>query len=244
MSRKLLRAGKLMLPVGNNFSTSSVIDNPAHEFLLKRPIVANEIGNSNFIFKLESLGEKLRFRDAWTQNVVRVVDDRLQRPRFSFPGVFDRAAPPPKTLHWRHAPKIGEYNKMKAMLSWATLHVWLLSGRLRGTQYHFLVSHCFDHLYNRLTGVWLPEASIPAFSIKSEAKMILDECRETETLLSSCNCVSSIQSLIWARSLAHCNIPESDPVLSDLLEYLCVQKTLLENLSARAIVESAWQWKD
>ncbi len=224
-------------------TSSSRVRNPC-ESLLNTSSHTELDTNASLNFKLKSIGEKLRFRDAWTCNLVRVINDRLHHPRFSFPGVYDRAAPPPKTLHWRHAPQDGEYDKMKAMLSWATLHVWLLSRRLKDTDYNFLISHCYDHLYNELTGVWLPEASIPGFSIKSEAKMLVDECRETESLLSSSESGEVFRTRLWLRSFSHCHLEQSDPIMLDLIGYLCVQKEMLEGMSCPAIVDSSWLWKD
>jgi hypothetical protein len=212
--------------------------------LLEWKRLQNDICVSSMKFRANKVLEQLRFRDEWTKNITKCIHDRLLHPRFTFPGVYDRAPPPPKTLHWRYAPKEGEYTKMRAMLSWASLHIWLLSGRLSDTEYNFLIDRCYEYLYNELTAVWLPEASIPAFSIKGEAKMLVDECRVFVSQLASTTDPSALQDTIFSHSISHCGLGESDPILTDLISYLVTQKKFLECMSRGDIVDTQWQWVD
>jgi hypothetical protein len=156
-----------------------------------RSRLASRLGNASPMPRLESeyvslteIGyhinatrEKLGFRDIWTGRVRSAVEERMLRPRFGFPGILDRAPPPPKTLHWRYAPAEGEYNKIRSMLAWGTVHVWLVHSTVR-PRFWFVCDKQFDWFYQMLVNKWLPEASIPSFSIKSEAKLLVDEQKQ------------------------------------------------------------------
>ena len=197
--------------------------------------------------KLLSKLEKFGYRDVWTVGFVAKVQDRLEKPRFNFPGVFDRAPPPPKTLHWKHAPAEGEYHKIRSMLCWATVHVWLLSRRI-GKEHPFsvLVDNSIAFLHNELQTVWLPEASIPSFSVKGEAKRLSDECKSLLVKLQEADSVEAIVNVIWETGYKDRGIERSDPVIQDFVAYLHAQVELLDSMDLADMIErpQSWRWRD
>ena len=198
-------------------------------------------GFNSLDMKLEQLG----LRRSWSLNIYGRVQDRLRQPRFGFPGVFDRAPPPPKTLHWKHAPVSGEYHKLRAMLSWGVLHLALVARRL-GSDHpaSFILSNCMSSLENELITTWLPEASIPAFSIKGEAKKLTDDFRQVLSDLVVARDTKQLVDTVWKRSLRDLNISESDVRLSELASYLKDQERMLDQLSVKQILTEQWKWKD
>jgi hypothetical protein len=190
--------------------------------------------------------EKKGFRKVWSDTVESKMSERLQRPRFGFPGVFDRATPPPKTLHWKHAPAAGEYFKIKGMLSWAVLHVAIIGRRLSGTQYTFLIDKCMDKLENDLMSVWLPEASIPSFSIKVEAKKLTKEFRIIVEDLVKCESYGSMIDIVWENGLRDLGVERSDTRLVILGRYLAEQESQLKEMDLKDILENpnSWNWID
>ena len=191
--------------------------------------------------------EKSGYRDVWTLAVVSKIRDRLEKPRFSFPGLFDRARPPPKTLHWQHAPAEGEFHKIRAMLCWGAIHIWLLSRRIgKDHPYSILVDNSLAYLHNELLSVWLPEASIPSFSVKGEAKRLIDECRSTLDSLDQAVTVEAVIQTIWEQGYKDRGIEVCDPVIEDLTVYLQAQMALLDSLDLTCIIEnpSSWRWRD
>ncbi len=198
-------------------------------------------GFSALDVKLEELG----LRRSWSLNIFGRVQDRLKQPRFGFPGVFDRAPPPPKTLHWKHAPVSGEYYKLRAMLSWGVLHLALVARRL-GPDHpaYFIFSNCTSSLENELITTWLPEASIPAFSIKGEAKKLTDDLRQVLSELIAAPDSKNLVETVWKHSLRDFNVPESDVRLSELASYLKEQERMLEQLTVKQILTEQWKWED
>ena len=195
----------------------------AYSLLMNRALI---------IFRIQRALEKHRFRNVWSSSLISRIEDRLYCPRFGFPGAFDRASPPPKTLHWKHAPVSGEYQKIQKILCWATLHIWLIDSRIGpDSPYSFLVPFLFDYLSNELTSTWLPEASIPSFSVKSEAKNLTEWC--CKTVLPDLR-VSPEKVLLHA----------PDTLIGDLLEYTNRQQEFLKLMDIQTLVETNWKWVD
>ena len=187
--------------------------------------------------------DKVRYGEEWRRLIVSRIEDRLLHPRFGFPGVFDRAPPPPKTLHWRYAPAEGEYQKIKAILCWGTLHAWMLSRRLSGSPQHlFLIDGIFDHFSNELTAKWLPEASIPSFSIKSEGKQLVEWCRSVSAELDRAESDDKLLDVLWEYGYSNVGIQRSDPILLDLLGYIRRQQELL-SMDVKELL-TRWAWDD
>ena len=221
---------------------------PSVEALIATPRFIQDCPSSKTVrFNLNVQLERLGIRDSWTRGWRLKLVDRLQRPRFGFPGVNDRAPAPPKTLHWQFAPAEGEYMKIRAILCWATIHVWLLTARIpEGHPYRFLTEKSFDFLHSELVSVWLPEASIPAFSLKGEAKRLVDECRETLDVFLLAKTGSECMHRIWIHGFRDRGLEESDPRLGDLVAYLVEQKEMMGSLPLTSVVEepSSWGWLD
>ena len=248
---------------GVNFPVSRCLPGPiligCHTFTFTLPFGANKFSSmgspvlssrrnnieldNSWRFKSIVAMEKLGIRDDWKCSIVGKIVNRLERPRFDFPGVFDRAPPPPKTLHWRYAPAEGEYHKIRSMLCWSGIHIGLIRFRISGSPYQFLVGLVYDYLYNELVSKWLPEASIPSFSIKGEAKKLVDELRLFVDTLSP-NCPDRFIEEV--RRVSFPMMSSDDPVLSDLKKYILDQRDLLGQMSLSRIVESpdSWMWID
>ena len=223
----------------SNRSFASISESPAD--------MKDTSAMNSYYFRIQSTLEKLRFRDEWSTGMLLKIVNRVERPRFGFPGVYDRAPPPPKTLHWRHAPAEGEYHKIRSLLTWASLHIWLIQSRIGpGHPYAFLVDHSFEFLYNELTSKWLPEASIPSFSIKSEAKRLVDESRSFVADLSLAGSDQAFIDAVWAHGCRDRGISIDDPVIPDLMDYVRRQKNMLASTDLRVIVQepSSWSWDD
>ena len=229
LTRNILRGGPAF--------SSQVTTYTNRSFTSSSGILSNNLDSSPVsspIFKFQVMLERARFRSEWSTPLILKLQNRLECPRFGFPGVFDRSPPPPKTLHWTYAPVDGEYQKIKSILFWAVLHIRLLEQRIGSApHYAFLSGHLFDYLSNELTSTWLPEASIPSFSIKSEGKVLIDWSK-------SVNSSTELEKTIRL----NCQIP--DPILADLLIYLSDQETYLAKLDLYQIVHnpSSWQWQD
>ena len=186
--------------------------------------------------------EKWGYLDTWRSSLYVKLDNRLENPRFGFPGVHDRSPPPPKTLHWRFAPANGEYDKIRTILTWGGIHIWLLRDRLRDDdRYDFLIQCLFDYLYDALIFRWLPEASIPSFSIKSEGKLLVDETKVFVDALSENSTNSeTLKSILATNPLC------SSHTSPELLSYIAKQRELLAQLDLVTLVEdpSSWTWDD
>lgn len=200
-------------------------------------------------FKLMFCGalEKSGIMDRWQAGMRSKLRERLQMPRFCLPGVHDRAPPPPRTLHWKFAPAEGEHAKIRAILCWATIHVWVLRSRIPvGHPYEVVIDHAFNYLYNELVSVWLPEASIPAFSLKGESERLVDECRETLSVLCSAKTGDEVMHRIWIHGYHDRGFGEDDPSLVELSRYILRQQNMLASLPLESIVEhpSSWRWTD
>jgi hypothetical protein len=197
-------------------------------------------------------------RDLWTSfrsNIVETpstlseVDltdkmvDRFRRPRFGFPGIYDRAPPPPKTLHWKHAPVAGEYHKIYAIICWGILHLAIITRRIGDAS---LADKSFLWLELELVNTWLPEASIPLFSMKGEAKRLTADSREIFKNLVNCDSPSSMVDLLWTHALCNLNIDQSDPVLVGLERYIADQEAMLSKMSVDEILgkPDSWKWLD
>jgi hypothetical protein len=213
---------------------------------MRRFCSASGIRRTSIIDNLNIKLELHGFRKVWSDAVSDKVNDRLKRPRFGFPGVFDRAPPPPKTLHWKQAPVAGEYFKIKGILSWAVLHVAIIGERLANSQYQFLVSKCMDRLETDLINTWLPEASIPAFSVKGEAKKLSNEYRIIVDDLMKCGSPESMIDILWETGLRDLGIERSDTRLNTLSQYIEDQQSLLKQMDLMDILESpnSWNWLD
>jgi hypothetical protein len=198
--------------------------------------------NKKLQFRLELAG----FRNTWLDGMFGKIEDRLKRPRFGFPGVFDRAPPPPKTLHWKFAPKEGEYFKLRAMLGWAVLHLAIIGRRLGDHPSRVLLYRCLDRLEVNLVTKWLPEASIPAFSVKGEAKKLTDDFRKVLEDLSACPQPNSIVNQLWDIALKDLGLPRDDPMLLALERYIEDQERFLKRFEIEQIIENSdsWGWID
>jgi hypothetical protein len=129
------------------------------------------------------------------------------------------------------------------MLTWAGIHIWLIRDRIGDSNaYHFLVENLYDHLYNSLISKWLPEASIPSFSIKSEGKLLVDEVRDFVSSMNEKNMREHIQT----RCYVPLGISETDPVLSELVNYIQQQERMLAEIDLKHIIQNptSWQWDD
>ena len=198
---------------------------------------------SSFTFKLEELG----LRKVWSSELSEKVYERLRKPRFGFPGVFDRAPPPPKTLHWKHAPAAGEYQKIRAMLCWAVLHLGLIQRRLGpDTRFNFVIENCMSNLENELIMTWLPDASIPAFSLKGEGKKLMDDFSGILREVVESKNADEIVKSVWKNGLMDLGISESDVRIGSLRQYIDSQEEMLRSLSIDDILESSksWTWND
>jgi hypothetical protein len=201
------------------------------------------VGISSFTFKLEELG----LRKVWASEIGERIYERLRKPRFGFPGVFDRSPPPPKTLHWKHAPAAGEYQKIRAMLCWAVLHLGLIQRRLGAdTRFNFVIEHCMSNLENELIMTWLPDASIPAFSLKGEGKKLMEDFSGVLQEVVESESTDGIVKTAWKNGLMDLGIAESDSRIGRLRQYIMSQEEMLRNLSIEDILESSksWTWID
>ena len=200
--------------------------------------------NPSFSLRLRTYLEKWGYLDTWRKSLEVRITDRLERPRFGFPGVHDRSPPPPKTLHWRYAPAEGEYFKIRKILSWTGIHVWLLKERIGDdSRFTFLLDSLYEHVHNQLVSSWLPEASIPSFSIKSEAELLVDEMKEFVNNLSASSKNSSpngIESFLSTHDLC------GSHATPELLFYISKQRKLLASLDVPKIIQdpSSWTWDD
>lgn len=188
--------------------------------------------------KLEEWG----YLDTWRKSLRTTLINRLEHPRFGFPGVLDRAPPPPKTLHWRYAPVEGEYEKIRTILTWAGLHIWLIADRLKvDKQYAFLVESLYDYLYNELISCWLPQASIPSFSIKSEGKLLVDELKNFVESLEANE--SHGEPMIDYLSTNPLCGSRSTP---EFVDYIRSQQRLLAKLEISVLIQNppSWSWND
>ena len=201
----------------------------------------NSIG-SRITLKLETHG----FRSVWSDTLAAKIDERLRRPRFGFPGIFDRSPPPPKTLHWKHAPVEGEYFKIRGILCWAVLHLALIGRRLKGSDYSFLLEKWFEKLENDLVNHWLPDASIPVFSVKGEAKKLTSDLREMLKAFTNCENAEAIADIAWRFGLAELGKDRSEMFLKDLSRYIQEQEAMLRNIEITEMFEesNSWTWKD
>lgn len=198
----------------------------------------------SFSLRLRTYLQKWGYLDTWRKSLEVRITDRLERPRFGFPGLHDRAPPPPKTLHWRYAPAEGEYFKIRKILSWTGIHVWLLKERIGDdSQFTFLLDSLYEHVHNQLVSSWLPEASIPSFSIKGEAKLLVDEMKEFVNNL-SVYCRNSspdgIESFLSTHDLC------GSHAIPELFIYISKQRKLLASLDVPKIIQdpSSWTWDD
>jgi hypothetical protein len=186
--------------------------------------------------------ERWGYLDAFRHSIRSKICDRLEHPRFGFPGVHDRAPPPPKTLHWRYAPAEGEYEKIRAILVWSGIHIWLIRDRIgNDPRYSFLEDSVYDYLYNELISQWLPEASIPSFSIKSEGKLLVDELKDfVDSLHTHSTDPNSFASFVSSHALC---ASRSTP---EFLSYITKQRLLLAQLDLPTLIEnpSSWSWDD
>ena len=229
------------------FFSSDLKPSASRSCLFDHRIPPDSTDRESFAFKAMLHLEKHRIRDLWTQGVRLKLRDRLERPRFSFPGVFDRAPPPPKTLHWRYAPAEGEYHKIRAMLCWASLHIWLIESSLASeSPYWFLVDHSFDYLYNELVSKWLPEASIPSFSIKGEGKKLVDESRSIVERLDASTTRSQMMHIIWEEGFRDRGFEQTDPLFENLYSYIVKQRNLLSSKDVKDLIQdpASWTWDD
>jgi hypothetical protein len=198
--------------------------------------------SSPTLFVLRARLEKWGYLDTWRKSLSLKLDNRLEFPRFGFPGVHDRSPPPPKTLHWRFAPATGEYDKIRTILIWGGIHIWLLTDRLRAEKsFDFLTDCLYDHLHNALISLWLPEASIPSFSIKSEGKLLIDETKAfVEALTENSKSPETLVSFLSSHPLC------SSRVCPELVLYITKQRKLLAQIDVDSLVEApeSWTWDD
>lgn len=229
------------------YVSSGSAPSPATSCTFDRRIPPDSTDRESLAFKATLHLEKLRIRDLWTQGVTLKLRDRLERPRFCFPGVFDRAPPPPKTLHWRYAPAEGEYHKIRAMLCWASLHIWLIESSLASdSPYRFLVDYSFEYLYNELVSKWLPEASIPSFSIKGEGKKLVDESRSIVYRLGAATKPGPMMHIVWEEGFRDRGFEQTDPLFEDLYSYIVKQRTMLSSKDVKDLIQNpaSWTWDD
>lgn len=227
---------------------STISSFPSEPRLDREVFVADNLWSDSLAFKWSSKLEKYGIRDEWFMLVRSKLVDRLQQPRHGLPGVNDRAPPPPKTLHWKYAPAEGEHAKMRAILCWASLHVWLLRWRIpEGHGCEFLVEQrSFDFLYNELVSVWLPDASIPSFSLKGEANRLVAECRESVAIFSTSRTDFEFTNRVWTHGYKDRGFVEGDPIISDLYRYVLRQKSMLASLPLKCLLQDdkSWHWID
>ena len=227
----------------SNRSAASVTGNSA--YFSSKPSEDSQnhrVSPDPLLFTIRLNLEKWGYLDVSRKSLRANLVNRLEHPRFGFPGVFDRAPPPPKTLHWRYAPMEGEYEKIRTILAWAGIHIWLIADRInQDSRYAFLTDSLYDYLYNELISIWLPEASIPSFSIKSEGKLLVDELRNfVESLDANASDTQSLTQFLASNTL--CGTRTSP----EFINYILKQRTLLAESDIPSLIEypPSWSWDD
>ena len=122
----------------------------------------------------------------------------------------------------------------------------LIGRRLRDSDYFFILDKWFQQLENDLINQWLPEASIPVFSVKGEAKKLISDLREVMNQVIMCDDAEKIVDCLWEFGLRELGKDRTERFVKDLSRYIRDQETILQNVDIAEMLENpnSWNWND